>query len=116
MTLRGNVQDFPLRAVLEMLGQTKKTGELQLRVADRVGALGLAGGRVVTAVFAEEEPLLALGARTARVRRPGGVEEDVAIEALRVGDVVLVRPGETIARKWKRRRRPSASVSRSCAP
>src|SRR5438552_15399921 len=62
MTLRGNVQDFPLRAVLEMLGQTKETGELQLRVADRVGALGLAGGRVVTAVFAEEEPLLALGA------------------------------------------------------
>jgi len=62
MTLRGNVQDFPLRAVLEMLGQTKKTGELQLRVADRVGALGLAGGRVVTSVFAEEEPLLALGA------------------------------------------------------
>jgi len=41
--------------------------------------------------------LLALGAKTARVRRPGGVEEDVAIEALRVGDVVLVRPGETIA-------------------
>jgi hypothetical protein len=62
MTLRGNVQDFPLRTVLDMLGQTKKTGELQLRVGDRVGALGLAGGRVVTAVFAEEEPLLALGA------------------------------------------------------
>jgi len=45
-----------------MLAQTKKTGELQVRVGDRVGALGLAGGRVVTAVFAEEEPLLALGA------------------------------------------------------
>jgi Cu+-exporting ATPase len=41
--------------------------------------------------------LLALGAKTARVRRPGGAEEDVAIELLRVGDVVLVRPGETIA-------------------
>ena len=62
MTLRGNVQDFPLRAILDMLGQTKKTGELQVRVGDRVGALGIAGGRVVTAVFAEEEPLLALGA------------------------------------------------------
>jgi hypothetical protein len=62
MTLRGNVQDFPLRAVLDMLAQTKKTGELQLRVGDRVGALGIAGGRVVTAVFDEEEPLLALGA------------------------------------------------------
>ena len=41
--------------------------------------------------------LLALGAKTARVRRPGGVEEDVPIEQLRVGDIVLVRPGETIA-------------------
>ena len=62
MTLRGSVQDFPLRSVLEMLAQTKKTGELQLRAGDQVGALGLADGRVVTAVFAEEEPLLALGA------------------------------------------------------
>src|SRR4030081_2116543 len=62
MTLRGNVRDFPLRAVLEMLGQTKKTGELQVRVDDRVGALGIADGRVVTAVFNEDEPLLALGA------------------------------------------------------
>jgi ribosomal protein L12E/L44/L45/RPP1/RPP2 len=62
MTLRGNVQDFPLRSVLELLGQTKKTGELQLRAGDRVGALGIAAGRVVTAVLDEEEPLIALGA------------------------------------------------------
>ncbi|HZP95027.1 MAG TPA: heavy metal translocating P-type ATPase [Candidatus Limnocylindria bacterium] len=41
--------------------------------------------------------LLALGAKTARVRRPGGLEEDVPVEQLTVGDVVLVRPGETIA-------------------
>jgi Cu+-exporting ATPase len=41
--------------------------------------------------------LLALGAKAARVRRPGGVEEDVPIEQLKVGDIVLVRPGETIA-------------------
>ncbi|HEV2011865.1 MAG TPA: heavy metal translocating P-type ATPase [Candidatus Limnocylindria bacterium] len=41
--------------------------------------------------------LLALGAKTARVRRPGGVEEDVPIGQLNVGDIVLVRPGETIA-------------------
>ena len=41
--------------------------------------------------------LLALGAKTARVRRPGGVEEDVPIGQLKAGDVVLVRPGETIA-------------------
>ena len=62
MTLRGNVQDFPLRSVLELLGQTKKTGELQVRAGERVGALGIAGGRVVTAVLDEEEPLIALGA------------------------------------------------------
>jgi vacuolar-type H+-ATPase subunit E/Vma4 len=61
MTLRGNVQDFPLRSVLELLGQTKKTGELQVRAGGRVGALGIAAGRVVTAVLDEEEPLLALG-------------------------------------------------------
>jgi hypothetical protein len=62
VTLRGSVQDFPLRSVLELLAQTKKTGELQLRAGGQVGALGLADGRVVTAVFGEEEPLLALNA------------------------------------------------------
>ena len=37
--------------------------------------------------------LLALGAKSARVRRPGGAEEDVPIDQLQVGDVVIVRPG-----------------------
>ncbi len=41
--------------------------------------------------------LLALGAKTARVRRAGGLEEDIPIADLAVGDVVVVRPGETIA-------------------
>ena len=41
--------------------------------------------------------LLALGAKTARVRRAGGVEVEVPIEELKVGDVVIVRPGEAIA-------------------
>lgn len=41
--------------------------------------------------------LLALGAKTARVRRPGGAEEEIPIDQLAVGDVVIVRPGETIA-------------------
>jgi Cu+-exporting ATPase len=31
------------------------------------------------------------------VRRPGGVEEDVPIDQLQLGDVIIVRPGETIA-------------------
>ncbi|MFN2520799.1 MAG: heavy metal translocating P-type ATPase [Candidatus Limnocylindria bacterium] len=41
--------------------------------------------------------LLALGAKSARVRRPGGAEEDVPIGSLAVGDVVVVRPGEVVA-------------------
>ena len=41
--------------------------------------------------------LLALGAKTARVRRSGGVEEEIPIDQLAVGDVVIVRPGETVA-------------------
>ena len=41
--------------------------------------------------------LLALGVKTARVRRPGGVEEDIQIADLEAGDVIVVRPGETIA-------------------
>ena len=45
----------------------------------------------------EMRALAALGAKSARVRRPGGVEEDVPVERLAVGDVVIVRPGETIA-------------------
>ena len=45
----------------------------------------------------EVRALAALGAKSARVRRPGGVEEDVPIDRLDVGDVVIVRPGEIVA-------------------
>ena len=45
----------------------------------------------------EVRALAALGAKTARVRRPGGVEEEVTIERLAVGDVLIVRPGEIVA-------------------
>jgi Cu+-exporting ATPase len=41
--------------------------------------------------------LVQLGAKTARVRRKGGEEVEVAIEQVQVGDVVIVRPGEKIA-------------------
>jgi Cu+-exporting ATPase len=40
--------------------------------------------------------LMELRPRTARVVREGGVEEDVPVERVRVGDRVLVRPGESI--------------------
>lgn len=58
--LTGTVREFPLDALLRLLADTKKTGELQLRAGDRVGALGLAEGKVVTAVFGEEPPLVSL--------------------------------------------------------
>ena len=45
----------------------------------------------------EVRALATLGAKGARVRRPGGAEEDVPIERLAVGDVVIVRPGEVVA-------------------
>jgi Cu+-exporting ATPase len=45
----------------------------------------------------EVRALATLGAKRARVRRPGGAEEDIAIELLAVGDVVIVRPGEVVA-------------------
>ncbi|HEV8229202.1 MAG TPA: DUF4388 domain-containing protein, partial [Candidatus Limnocylindria bacterium] len=61
MTLRGSTKEFPLRTVLGLLGDTKKTGELQVSSGDRLGALGLANGRVVTAVFGDEDPVQALG-------------------------------------------------------
>ncbi len=58
--LQGAVREFPLDALLRLLADTKKTGELQLRTGERVGALGLADGRVIAAVFGEEGPLIAL--------------------------------------------------------
>jgi Cu+-exporting ATPase len=40
--------------------------------------------------------LLGLRPKTARVVRPGGTEEDVPLEQVRVGDLLRVRPGEKI--------------------
>ena len=61
MTLRGSTKEFDLNTVLRLLGDTKKTGELALRGEKGEGALGLAEGRVITAVFREEKPIPALG-------------------------------------------------------
>jgi P-type Cu+ transporter len=51
-----------------------------------------AKGRTTDAI----KKLLGLQARTARVVRSDGRHEDVAVEALAPGDVILVRPGEKI--------------------
>jgi len=40
--------------------------------------------------------LLGLAPKTARVVRPGGLEEDVPLEQVRPGDVLRVRPGEKV--------------------
>jgi P-type Cu+ transporter len=40
--------------------------------------------------------LAQLGAKTARVRRPGGEEVEIPIADVKVGDVVIVRPGEKV--------------------
>ena len=62
MTLKGSTKDFPLETLLRLLQDTKKTGELTIRGEGGEGALGLAQGRVVTAMFGDEKPIPALGA------------------------------------------------------
>ncbi len=51
-----------------------------------------ARGRTAGAIRA----LLGMAPRTARIVRPGGVEEDVALERVKPGDSLRVRPGEKI--------------------
>ncbi len=62
MTLKGTTQEFPLDVILRLLKESKKTGELAMRGPKGEGALGLADGRVVTAVYGSEKPIPALGA------------------------------------------------------
>ena len=53
--------------------------------------------RAKTQTSAAMKSLLGLQAKTARVVRPDGQEVDVPIEQVRLGDLVLVRPGEKVA-------------------
>ncbi len=62
MSLKGNTAEFPIAVLIHLLGEQKKTGELTVRGPKGEGALGLAEGRVVTAVFGDEAPIPALGA------------------------------------------------------
>ena len=63
MTLKGSTKEFPLETLLRLLHDTKKTGELTVRGPGGEGALGIADGRVVTAMFdGEPKPIPALGA------------------------------------------------------
>ncbi|AHJ96843.1 heavy metal translocating P-type ATPase [Hymenobacter swuensis] len=53
--------------------------------------------RAKTQTSAAIKALMGLQAKTARVVRPGGQEVDVPIEQVKLGDVVVVRPGEKVA-------------------
>src|SRR5439155_383180 len=59
-TLRGSTSDFPLESLIGLLAGTSKTGELQVRSNDRVGALGFASGRLVAAVMDDERDVTAI--------------------------------------------------------
>src|ERR1700694_1829523 len=63
MTLRGEIDAFPLETVVQMIHSTNKTGQLEVRGADRVGGpLVCAGGRLVAAVAGADAGEPALGA------------------------------------------------------
>ncbi|MBF9144354.1 heavy metal translocating P-type ATPase [Hymenobacter properus] len=53
--------------------------------------------RAKTQTSAAMRSLIGLQAKTARVVRPDGVEVDVPIEQVQLGDLVVVRPGEKVA-------------------
>ena len=61
MSLKGSTAEFPLDVVIRLLRDQKKTGELHLTSPAGEGSLGLAEGRVVVAVFGDEQPVPALG-------------------------------------------------------
>ena len=75
--------------------------EIYLEVASAVTVFILLGryleDRAKRSSGAAMRALLELGAKEATRRRPDGTEERIAIEALLVGDLFVVRPGEKIA-------------------
>ena len=63
MTLRGEIEAFPIETVVQMIHSTNKTGQLEVRGADsQGGTLGFDGGRLVAAVAGEDVGEPALGA------------------------------------------------------
>jgi hypothetical protein len=63
MTLRGEIEAFPLETVVQMIHSTNKTGQLEVRGSDaQGGTLGFDGGRLVAAVAGEDVGEPALGA------------------------------------------------------
>jgi len=61
MTLRGEIEAFPLETVVRLIHTTNKTGQLEVRGGDGGGTLGFDGGRLVAAVAGEDVGEPALG-------------------------------------------------------
>ena len=62
MTLRGELDSFPLETVVQLIHSTNKTGQLEIRDGDATGGtLGFDGGRLIAAIAGEDAGELALG-------------------------------------------------------
>ena len=63
MTLRGEIEAFPIETVVQLVHSTNKTGQLEVRGADdQGGTLGFDGGRLVAAMAGDDLGEPALGA------------------------------------------------------
>ncbi|HEY8806006.1 MAG TPA: DUF4388 domain-containing protein [Candidatus Limnocylindria bacterium] len=63
MTLRGEIDSFPLETVVQLIHSTNKTGQLEVRGSDASGGtLGFDGGRLVAAIAGDDIGEPALGA------------------------------------------------------
>ena len=63
MTLRGEIEAFPLETVVQLIHSTSKTGQLEVRANDSTGGtLGFDGGRLVAAIAGDDVGEPALGA------------------------------------------------------
>jgi hypothetical protein len=63
MTLRGEIEAFPLETVVQLIHSTNKTGQLEVRGSDsQGGTLGFDGGRLIAAIAGEDVGEPALGA------------------------------------------------------
>ena len=61
MTLRGEIEAFPLETVVQLVHSTSKTGQLEVRGSDGGGTLGFDGGRLVAAIAGDDVGEPALG-------------------------------------------------------
>ena len=61
MTLRGELDSFPLETVVQLIHSTNKTGQLEVRGAESTGTLGFDGGRLVAAIAGDDTGEPALG-------------------------------------------------------